>query len=102
MVYFSNFSVLCWNTAIQKMLNVMQHTQRKETQSVYNQFMCIIFLLPWRISTSWLTNEEVEHAQKYAQSYQFAILCFVGYVVVSLEICMDGWEELIGMQNSFT
>lgn len=32
--YFSNFSVLFRNTAFQKMLNVMQHTQRNESQSV--------------------------------------------------------------------
>lgn len=33
--YFSNVSVLFRNTAFQKMLNVMQHTQRNETQSVW-------------------------------------------------------------------
>jgi hypothetical protein len=32
--YFSNFSVLVLRTTVQKMLNVMQHTQRNDSQSV--------------------------------------------------------------------
>ena len=107
--HFSNFSVLFRKMVLMKMLRVMKQTQRKDTQSACvccggggggggggrRGMYCDLYymLLSNRMvhaieNLGGLTKIKYPDSLKNTESNQFIFSCPVGYVVVSLRVCM--------------